>query len=80
MGGRLPNLHLTSGQLLPAQLIPTWADETLNEHERPLEGYKDQAALDESRAWVSLLEGDVHAALVRAPCLSASFGNSPPRS
>ncbi|KAJ7905811.1 hypothetical protein B0H14DRAFT_3420966 [Mycena olivaceomarginata] len=66
MGGRLPNLHLASGQLLPAQLIPTWADETLNEHERPLEGYKDQAALDESRAWVSLLEGDVHAALLIA--------------
>jgi metaxin len=29
-----------------------------------LEGYKDEEARDESRAWVSLLEGDVHAALV----------------
>ncbi|KAK7037968.1 GST-C-6 domain-containing protein [Favolaschia claudopus] len=66
MGGRLPNLHLANGQLLPAQLIPTWADETLQEEERPLEGYKDQAALDESRAWVSLLEGDVHSALLIA--------------
>ncbi|KAJ7272051.1 hypothetical protein B0H12DRAFT_1092566 [Mycena haematopus] len=64
--GRLPNLHLANGQLLPAKLIPTWADETLEEQERPLEGYKDQAALDESRAWVSLLEGDVHAALLLA--------------
>ncbi|KAJ6597189.1 hypothetical protein DFH09DRAFT_904734 [Mycena vulgaris] len=67
MGGRLPNLHLANGQLLPAQLIPTWADEVLNEQERALEGYKNQVALDESRAWVSLLEGDVHAALVRKP-------------
>ncbi|KAJ7510151.1 hypothetical protein B0H11DRAFT_1957914 [Mycena galericulata] len=66
MGGRLPNLHLANGQLLPAHLIPTWADEVLEEQERPLEGYKDQAALDEGRAWVSLLEGDVHAALILA--------------
>ncbi|KAJ7219527.1 hypothetical protein GGX14DRAFT_436593 [Mycena pura] len=66
MGARLPNLHLPDGQLLPAQLIPTWADEALDERERPLEGYKDQVALDESRAWVSLLEGDVHAALMVA--------------
>ncbi|KAJ6630545.1 hypothetical protein B0H10DRAFT_833641 [Mycena sp. CBHHK59/15] len=66
MGARLPNLHLPSGQLLPAQHIPTWVDEVLDEQERPLEGYKDQAALDESRAWVSLLEGDVHAALIIA--------------
>jgi len=66
VGGHLPNLHLANGTLLPAQLIPTWADETLVELERPLEGYKDQAALDESRAWVSLLEGDVHAALLIA--------------
>ncbi|KAJ7157012.1 hypothetical protein C8R43DRAFT_998054 [Mycena crocata] len=66
MGARLPNLHLANGELLPAQLIPTWADEASDETERPLEGYKDQAALDESRAWVSLLEGDVHAALITA--------------
>ncbi|KAJ6525717.1 hypothetical protein B0H19DRAFT_1198583 [Mycena capillaripes] len=66
MGARLPNLHVPNGQLLAAQLIPTWADEVLEEQERPLEGYKDQAALDESRAWVSLLEGDVHAALLIA--------------
>ncbi|KAJ7632828.1 hypothetical protein FB45DRAFT_913629 [Roridomyces roridus] len=65
-GARLPNLHLADGELHPAQLIPTWVDEVLGESERPLEGYKDQAALDESRAWVSLLEGDVHAALIMA--------------
>ncbi|KAJ7940358.1 hypothetical protein B0H13DRAFT_7798 [Mycena leptocephala] len=73
MGARLPNLHLANGQLLPAQLIPTWADEILEEQERPLEGYKDQAALDESRAWVSLLEGDVHAALLNAQPLPSYF-------
>ncbi|KAJ6463822.1 hypothetical protein C8R47DRAFT_1156911 [Mycena vitilis] len=66
MGGRLPNLHKPNGELLPAQLIPTWADEVLEEQERPFEGYRDQATLDESRAWVSLLEGDVHAALLIA--------------
>ncbi|KAJ7047114.1 hypothetical protein C8F04DRAFT_220264 [Mycena alexandri] len=73
MGGRLPNLHLANGQLLPAQLIPTWADEVLEEQERPLEGYKDQAALDESRAWVSLLEGDVHSALLIAQPVPSYF-------
>jgi metaxin len=67
IGARFPNLHLPDGQLFPAQYIPTWADEVLGEQERPLEGYRDQAALDESRAWVSLLEGDLHAALVRTP-------------
>jgi len=36
----------------------------------PLEGYKDEAARDENRAWVSLLEGVVHAALVCAVYLS----------
>jgi hypothetical protein len=30
-----------------------------------LEGYKDEGARDESRAWVDLLEGTVQAALVR---------------
>ncbi|KAK7029761.1 hypothetical protein R3P38DRAFT_3188631 [Favolaschia claudopus] len=71
MGGRLPNLHLANGQLLPAQLIPTWVDKTLQEEEWPLEGYKDQAALDESREWTSLLEGDVHSALLIVPQLIA---------
>ncbi|KAJ7286115.1 hypothetical protein C8J57DRAFT_1431694 [Mycena rebaudengoi] len=77
MGARLPNLHLPNGELLPAQLIPTWVDETLDEPERPLEGYKDQAALDESRAWVALLEGDVHAALVRVFLVAVSTLSPP---
>nr|GAT55506.1 predicted protein [Mycena chlorophos] len=64
LDARLPNLQLPDGQLLPARLIPTWAEEMLDEPEKSLEGYKDQEALDESRAWVSLLENDVHAALL----------------
>ena len=81
LDARLPNLHVPlktlpgaseevkaqddgEGELLPAHLIPEWVDGqvgALNE----LEGYADEAARDESRAWVSLLEGNVHAALVR---------------
>jgi hypothetical protein len=59
-----------NGQLLPTNLIPTWVDMKLgvNFNADLLEGYKDEAARDESRAWVALLEGVVHAALVCA-CL-----------
>ncbi|KAF9265544.1 hypothetical protein L218DRAFT_145346 [Marasmius fiardii PR-910] len=52
--------------LLAAHHIPGWVDAQLNHNslDDPLEGYKDGAARDESRAWVSLLEGSVHAALI----------------
>jgi metaxin len=60
---RLPNLHISRDELLPAHHIPSWADAQLSETATELEGYKDEAARDESRAWVSLLEGHVHAAL-----------------
>lgn len=69
--GRLPNLHVPSedrepgGELLAAHLIPEWADRKMGEGLGDLEGYADEAARDESRAWVSLMEGNVHAALVR---------------
>lgn len=73
--GCLPNLWLppregqgtaSRGVLLSARLIPGWADEAQGEHawSSDLEGYIDEKAKDESRAWVSLLEGAVHAALV----------------
>uniref|UniRef100_A0A0W0EUK5 Uncharacterized protein n=1 Tax=Moniliophthora roreri TaxID=221103 RepID=A0A0W0EUK5_MONRR len=54
-----------STNLLAAHHIPGWVDEQLghNALEDPLEGFKDETAKDESRAWVSLLEGNVHAAL-----------------
>ncbi|KAI0705936.1 hypothetical protein BC835DRAFT_1409993 [Cytidiella melzeri] len=77
--GRLPNLHVPidptakgseanikddgEGELLAAQLIPEWVDRQLGDV-GTLEGYLDESARDESRAWVSLLEGNVHAALV----------------
>lgn len=54
------------GELLAAHSIPAWVDAKLgvDSSADPLEGYKDQASRVESRAWVSLLEGVVHAALV----------------
>lgn len=72
LDGRFPNLRVNSksaqeeGALLPAHFIPGWTDSYLgvNSLEDPLEGYKDEAARDESRAWVSLLEGNIHSALV----------------
>lgn len=75
-GGSLPNLYLppptTSrggqglrGELLEAKRIPSWVDGEIEKGSPDmLEGFKDEEARDESRAWVSLLEGDVHAALV----------------
>lgn len=77
--GRLPSLWLpprededaqqtTSyrGRVLSARMIPGWADEVQGVHawSSDLEGYIDEQARDESRAWVSLLEGAIHAALV----------------
>ncbi|KAJ7582984.1 hypothetical protein C8J56DRAFT_1005856 [Mycena floridula] len=53
-------------ELFPAAYIPAWADLKLNHSLDPLEGYRDEAARDESRAWISLLEGNVHAALISA--------------
>ena len=65
--GRLPNLQIPSeqvgGKLLAAQDIPTWIDENFGALD-DLEGYKDAELRDESHAWIALLEGDVHAALV----------------
>jgi len=62
IGRRLPNLHVSSSELLPAHHIPSWVDSQLSSPTQ-FEGYKNEVARDESRAWVSLLEGHVHAAL-----------------
>lgn len=86
--GRLPNLHVSldpssqgieagikddgQGQLLAAHLIPEWVDGKTGAV-GALEGYVDGAARDESRAWVALLEGNVHVALVR--CSGLHFSN-----
>ena len=71
LGGRLPNLQVPSehandvdGELLSAQSIPAWIDEKVGPLD-DLEGYKDSESRDESHAWIALLEGDIHAALVR---------------
>ena len=60
------------GALLAAHLIPEWVDGRLGAEgvQGELEGYVDEAARDESRAWVALLEGNVHAALVCPPTTS----------
>jgi metaxin len=68
ISGSLPNLHIPSDkeELLAAHAIPAWVDAKLgvDSFADPLEGYIDEAARIESRAWVSLLEGIVHATLV----------------
>ncbi|KAH7910759.1 hypothetical protein BJ138DRAFT_1152228 [Hygrophoropsis aurantiaca] len=66
IGERLPNLQVPAagdkdGELLAAQMVPGWVDGKLGNSE--LEGYKDESLKDESHAWVSLLEGIIHAAL-----------------
>ncbi|KAJ3773595.1 hypothetical protein FB446DRAFT_787707 [Lentinula raphanica] len=55
-----------STELLSAPHIVEWVDVKLAHSalDDPWEGYKDEGAKDESRAWVSLLEGNVHAALI----------------
>ncbi|KAG9001239.1 hypothetical protein FRB90_011654 [Tulasnella sp. 427] len=63
VGGQLPTLQLPTGKLLSTLRIPMWADTVQNSPIDPLEGYKDAEARDESRAWVSLLEGPVHSEL-----------------
>lgn len=78
----LPNLHVPHSEcerssksegaediaLLAAHSILTWVDVKLevDSTANPLEGYKDEETKTESRAWVSLLEGVIHAALVSA--------------
>ncbi|KAG8959215.1 hypothetical protein FRC00_001827 [Tulasnella sp. 408] len=63
VGGHLPTLQLPNGKLLSTLRIPMWADTVQNSSIDALEGYKDAEARDESRAWVSLLEGAVHSEL-----------------
>ena len=77
ISGRLPNLQTPSertkdpdGELIAAQDIPTWIDEKVGALD-DLEGYRDVESRDESHAWIALLEGDVHAALVSLCSLSS---------
>lgn len=66
--GRLPTLFVPPGDVLGPRLIPGWVDDVLGKAEQDaFEGYRDEAAKDESRAWVAVLEGIVHVALVSLP-------------
>ena len=66
--GHLPTLVTKENgkaEVVGSSAIPGWVDGVLSQKEEEgLEGYKDSAAKDESRAWVSLLEGTVHSAFV----------------
>jgi len=69
IGGRLPCLHTpalgdASGELLAPDSIRIWVDGRAVSGYGSLDGYRDASLKDESHAWVSLLEGVVHAALV----------------
>jgi metaxin len=72
------------GELLESRRILSWVD---GEVGRPgnddpiLEGYIDEESRDESSAWVSLLEGDVHAAIKAvnpSPSLLSHLTSFPP--
>ncbi|PVG02645.1 hypothetical protein CPB86DRAFT_724876 [Serendipita vermifera] len=57
------------GELLESRRIPSWVDGEISkfskgeDDDKNLKGYQDEEARDESKAWTTLLEGDVHAAL-----------------
>ncbi|KAG6837265.1 hypothetical protein H0H93_012270 [Arthromyces matolae] len=80
LDARLPNLHADQKTLHPAHLIPQWADD----NGPPEPDYVDAAAHDESRAWIALMEGTVHAALLAASpapsYLETIFSFQPPQS
>src|SRR5258708_7620956 len=61
--GRLPSLHLANGDLLEARKIPNWADNVHGSSIDVLEGFRTIELKNESRAWVSLLDSSVQAAL-----------------
>ena len=69
--GHLPNLctyseYTESYELLDRKMIPGWVDTQAPTD--GLEGFSDEGTKLESEAWISLLEGTVHAAVVRRTC------------
>lgn len=69
--GHLPNLCTYSEsmgdyELLDRKMIPGWVDTQVSVE--GLDGFNDEEAKLESEAWISLLEGTVHAAVVRRTC------------
>jgi metaxin len=74
INGALPALHLPTGDLLGPTRIPAWVDSVLRSPLDELEGYRDEQSRDESRAWIALLEGVVHSALVHDPGFPSADG------
>ena len=69
--GHLPNLCTYSEsaedyELLDRKMIPGWVDTQVPAD--GLEGFDDEEAKLESEAWISLLEGTIHAAVVCRTC------------
>ncbi|KAF8333952.1 uncharacterized protein EI90DRAFT_490185 [Cantharellus anzutake] len=63
INGRLPSLHLPNGDLLGSGRLPSWADDVQGSNVDPLEGFKNTDLKHESRAWASLLDRNIQAAL-----------------
>ena len=78
--GHLPNLCTYSEsvgdyELLDRKMIPGWVDTQVPVD--VLDGFNDEEAKLESEAWISLLEGIVHAAVVRKNMLRFSMCPDP---
>lgn len=70
--GHLPNLCVYSEsvgdyELLDRKMIPGWVDTHVPVD--GLDGFHDEETKLESEAWISLLEGTIHAAVVRGAVL-----------
>ena len=80
--GYLPNLCTYSDsaadhELLDRKMIPGWVDTQVPTD--GLDGFNDEEAKFESEAWISLLEGTVHAAMVRRACSISQRLLTPPQ-
>ena len=80
--GHLPNLCTYSEsaenyELLDSKMIPGWVDTQAPTD--GLDGFNDEGAKLESEAWISLLEGTVHAAMVRRTCRVPQCVLTPPQ-
>ena len=80
--GHLPNLctyseSMADYELLDSKRIPGWVDTQVPVDE--LDGFNDEEAKLESEAWISLLEGTVHAAVVRRICYASQCSLTPPQ-
>ncbi len=63
--GRLPSLQTVERTVLGARMIPGWVDDELQTEDDALKATGTLPRRTRARAWVALLEGTVHTALVR---------------